>query len=468
MRYACLFVLVACSNAEETSETSSTSSTSSTITTPTVVEGDCELQTNNALRIDCNFSHLEGTNATVTATAGTVTRSFVVGAGLTSVWGLQESTAYDVAILDSAGASLYAETITTGAIPSSLELSASTTGAGNIEAVLVQDCATSAMLVTFDSVGNIIWYQDIEDLVPGAELHGYSPTENDSIILLTGRDAIAEVAMSGELLRTISLGDYGLDGVLHHDVHTRNGTIYALYAYQLGAYVYDGVYVFDGENEYLGTIKSENFFDGQAIIDSQGGAPPDAYWEGTFSDVDSIGHGNSVYMHDNGELILSFRYLNTIVSVDGDTSSGTFGVVNWMLEGIEHDEVDGDFNLVSSVTSDLDFEAPHCAQIGPSGALTLFDNGLNINSRGVTISLDGNTADITGSYELQERCSVQSSIVETKDGDMLMACAESYNVYEFSPGESNPHWTMDVEVNCPLDGGPPPPMTPRVYPVDLH
>ena len=88
MRHACLFFLVACSNVEETSQTSATSST---ITTPTVTEGDCELQTNNALRIDCNFSHLEGTNATVTTTAGTTTRSFIVGGGLTSVWGLQES-----------------------------------------------------------------------------------------------------------------------------------------------------------------------------------------------------------------------------------------------------------------------------------------------------------------------------------------------------------------------------------------
>jgi hypothetical protein len=138
-----------------------------------------------------------------------------------------------------------------------------------------------------------------------------------------------------------------------------------------------------------------------------------------------------------------------------------------MLEGTNHGEIDGDFNLVSSVTSDLDFEAPHCAQIGPSGDVTVFDNGLNTNSRGVTISLDGNTAEITGSYELQEECAVQSSIVETIDGDMLMACAESYNVYEFSPGESSPHWTMDIQVNCSQSGGPPP-MTPRALPVDLH
>jgi hypothetical protein len=207
--------------------------------------------------------------------------------------------------------------------------------------------------------------------------------------------------------------------------------------------------------------------DGQAINAWQS-PPPDQYWQGTdFSDAESVGHANSVYMDSSGELILSFRFLNAIVSVDGDHSGSTFGEVNWILEGTNHGEIDGDFNLVSSVTSDLNFEAPHCAQIGPSGDVTVFDNGLFTNSRGVTISLDGNTADITGSYELQEQCSVQSSIIETKGGDLLLGCAESFRVYEFSPGESSPQWEMDIQVNCSQNGGPPP-MTPRVLPVELH
>jgi hypothetical protein len=461
MRYASLFMLVACSGAEVSTQTSQT------ITTPTVAEGNCELQTNNALRIDCNFSNISGTNTTVTATNGATTRSFDVGSGMTTVWGLQESTAYDVVVLSSEGASLYAETITTGAIPSSLNISATTTGVGNTEAVLVQDCETSAMLVIFDSDGNIVWYQDIADLVPGAELRGYSLTKNDSIVMSTARDAVAEVAMSGELLRTIALSDHGLNGQLHHDIHSLDGDIYALYAYEREGYIYDGLYVFSNENEYLGVIESHEFLDGQAINAWQS-PPPDMYWQGTdFSDAESVGHANSVYMDSSGELILSFRFLNAIVSVDGDHSGSTFGEVNWILEGTNHGEVDGDFNLVSSVTSDLNFEAPHCAQIGPSGDVTVFDNGLFTNSRGVTISLDGNTADITGSYELQEQCSVQSSIIETKGGDLLLGCAESFRVYEFSPGESSPQWEMDIQVNCSQNGGPPP-MTPRVLPVELH
>lgn len=461
MRYVPLFILIGCSGAEVSTETSQ-------VSTPTVAEGNCELQNGNALRIDCNFSNLAGTNTTVVATDGVVARSFEVEDGLTTIWGLTEEMVYEVSVLDNTGASIYSKTITTGTIPNSVGLSASVTGTRDKGGVLVQDCASDATLVIFDDEGSIVWYQDFTDLVPGAELYGYTLTKDDSIVVSTGHDSIAEVALSGQLLRTISLSDYGLTGLLHHDIQSRNGMIYGLFAYQQGSFVYDGVYIFDEQNAHVGTIESHNFIDGQAVLDA-GFIPPDQYWSGVFSNADSAGHGNSVFMSENGELVISYRFLNTVVSLDGDHTSGTFGDVNWMLEGIDHGAIEGDFSLVSDVTADLEFEAPHCAQIGPTGALTVFDNGVGgVDARGLTISLDGNRAEITGSYNLQEECAVQSSIIEMDNGDVLLGCAETFMVYEFSPGESSPHWTMAIQTTCSQGGGGPPPMTPRALPVALH
>ena len=237
MRYLLLFTLIGCSGAEVTTQTTQ-------ISTPTVAEGACELQEDNALRIDCNFSNLSGTNTTLSATDGTIERSFDVDNGTTTIWGLTESTTYDITVLNNEGAAIYTQTVSTGALPASVGLSASVSGTGNVEGVLVQDCSSNAMLVIFDAKGSIVWYQDIAVLVPGAELLGYSLTETDSVVVLTGHDTIAEVAMSGEAIRTIALADYGLVGQLHHDIHSRNGTIYGLFAYQKDSFVYDGVFLF--------------------------------------------------------------------------------------------------------------------------------------------------------------------------------------------------------------------------------
>ncbi len=181
------------------------------------------------------------------------------------------------------------------------------------------------------------------------------------------------------------------------------------------------MHIIDESGAIVATVDTADLFDVDAASTGGGGPGGGGYWGQTFPGAEDVSHANSVYVGEDGELIVSFRFFDVVVGVDGDPDSGSFGSLLWSLEGQPGTLFDSDYDIVASAGSDDSFEAQHCARRGPSGALTLFDNKEMAQgpSRGIVVELDdaSGTADIVAEYSADEECGVQSAIYELPSGD---------------------------------------------------
>ncbi len=427
-----------------------------------VTAASCAVQSGNALRVDCAVERSEPGAVAVTLADGRVFTSDAPSTTHTVVlWGLKPSTTYGWEASATDGAPLSGD-VTTDALPGDVALSTTVTGTTpTVDAVLMPRCGTSATAVMVDGDGDIVWYQDFSEIA-GSSLYSLSWSDEGTVLASLDHDTVVEMKPAGDDTTVLDLPSLGLDGKLHHDLVKRDGRFYLLYAFARDSLVIDGVYVLANDGTLLGDIDSSAWYD-----TSSGGGPSDPYWGSVFPGAASLAHANSVSVGADGELLVSFRFLDAVVAADGAPDSAGFGDLLWALEGGTSSLISGTVDLVSSggATSDLAFEAPHCVSHAPSGRITVFDNGDHTTSRALVMAVDGTSADIEATYSMNADCPDQSSVFELDGGEVVATCAGEAFVAEFAPGASTSTWRLDVD--CSAGGGPPGPSLTRGTPVDL-
>ena len=416
----------------------------------------CSVDADNALRVRCGRRDV-GSATILKLDAGGVSRSFVWPSGAAEVvaWGLTEATPWAWSAQGVTGS------VVTGSAPAGIAPAAVVTGAPDVDALLFESCGSPGTLVMVDGAGRLVWYEDLSAVAPGVANVAYAWTEQGTVVAVMGRARLLEVAVDGSILADWDLAAAGLSGLAHHDVARAGGRTYVLYAFEDDALIVDGVAVLDDAGRLVGDLDTRRWFDADQVVPQDF----DAYWLGVFPGARSLAHANSLYAHSDGSLLVGFRYLDAVVSVDGDPGSATFGALGWAVEGRDGPGITGARALTSSVTGDVAFEAPHAAALDASGRLLLLDNGLDgaAPSRGLVLSVaTPDVAEIVEVLDLPEWCPVQGGVLARDGASTVVTCARVDEVYGFV-GDAL-MWTIDLECVAP-DSAPEPMMITRAVPV---
>ncbi|GAA3658358.1 aryl-sulfate sulfotransferase [Flavivirga jejuensis] len=221
-------------------------------------------------------------------------------------------------------------------------------------------------LLLLDNEMKIVWYHEVPRSIKVAHWtkhHTFLTILSINPTKFTRGEEIAEFDLKGDILFRIQTGKKGLDKVIHHEVRYDNHDNIMALSYVEGKY----------DMTSLGGSAQENVIgDGIIIIDKKG----NKVWEWSALDVlDPVSypgimdkkedwlHANSLWQDKEGHFLISFRNLNQIWKIHGES-----GKLIWKLGGD-----DGDFNLPDN----LKFYGQHAAHINSRGELMLLDNGLN-------------------------------------------------------------------------------------------
>lgn len=401
------------------------------------VEAACAA-TDNALRFDCaaTFGAAGAATWTVSDAAGGVLRTFDTAAGTPSdvtLWGLPPDRAltWRVASDDAAAEGV----LRTGSLPSELAaLEVTVEGAASdTDAVLVPEvCGGTGYLLVLDSAGEVVWYEATGSAQPS----GYRWTDRETALVADG-SSLTELGADGATRWTAS----GFGYPLHHDVERGGDLVYALFAHQVDDRVLDGVYVLR-DGDVVATWLLEDH------VTPTGAGEADGFWQREFPGADDWSHANSLWS-DGRDLLVSLRWQDAVLKLDGDPASDTFGAVDWVLTGTQDGDVPGDF----AWTDGGGFDGQHHASL-VDGGVTVFDNGPSAaDSRAVRIALDedASTAREVGSWSMGRHCEVQGGVSLVGDS-VLVTCATASTVSEFGAGDDAPRFTLTA--SCGGSAGP--------------
>lgn len=321
-------------------------------------------------------------------------------------------------------------TVTTGAVPGDLAARLDVTGASSTRYVGANlPCGDGANAGVWDTeTGELLWYQVLDD---NGSFGGYQMltfTEDHTVLGQSGNE-VMEVDLYGiDVLRLTEGVDYAED--LHHDLYKHDGLIYVLY--HEGANDLDGFQIWDATGAELGRWWGPDWLDVQDSRD----------WM----------HTNAIYAVD-GYVYLSLYAQNTIVKVDGDLASPTFGEPQWILGGSAPMGLGTDFSIDWSGVSGTDgFAHQHDAHLLADGRLAMLDNA---HGRGLVLSIDEVSHTVTAdeTYDASAgSCGPQGTTRQTAAGNLLVDCAGE-SIQEYAPGGNAPVWQADVVCATPSGGG---------------
>jgi hypothetical protein len=318
------------------------------------------------------------------------------------VWFLAPQTAYDVDV--TAGRGSASTTFTTGSVPADVGSTLAVTGTSstpyvgsnlpctpNVAAAAVWDTAT----------GELVWYQTLQS---SGSLFGFNMvqyTEDHTILGLTGSNVVEVDPMGRDLLRLPYTDNF------NHDLFRRDGMTWIIYSDSAGRNLtLQGVVVWDA----AGTELARFFMD--EWTDVPGNASGD--WS----------HMNSVWVDANHDLWLSLYTQDTIVKVDGEPTSATFGEPQWVLAGTAGAGLGQDFAVDWTAVSGTDaFSRQHNATILADGRLAFLDND---SGRGLVVSVDDTamTAVVDESAATgSPTCGPQGTTMQTAAGNLIVGCS---------------------------------------------
>ncbi|NQZ98953.1 MAG: aryl-sulfate sulfotransferase [Myxococcales bacterium] len=303
------------------------------------------------------------------------------------------------------------------------------------------DCGTpvlpgNQMLFIADHAGGVVWYQDPARVTGGGPIVALNFTERGTILAIHGED-IVEYTLEGDLVTHFEKG-VDFTNTVHHDVFRRGNHLFALSSVDVlfsdgTEQQYDGVMGFD-DSGWVAEWDSSGLYD---PYDSTAAIDPstDCY------SLKDCRHTNALWVGRDDSWTMSQRTPGRVIQVDGDPSSATFKEVLWELDG---QGVNGDFAIVSSVTTDLTFEGQHNVQFLPNGKLLMFDNEFDPyagaptgtgSARGLEIRLVGSNAVITDEYDTGwpgGDCSSRGSAfkIDGPSSNVLTTCADSNTIQE--------------------------------------
>lgn len=316
--------------------------------------------------------------------------------------GLQPATAYNIVVEAWKGSEHQTSpqhTFVTAPLPDPLKdaylqvLGGELPSHGYIMVPMVTD--QSSYLVAFDSTGRLSWYRDFGK-VPMVEAKQQTNGHFTAFLGATrGWDKVPgefqEVSRSGTLVRTWKAPDGYYTDSHEIQVRTENGqTVAYFFGYDFRSA--DGLPGYNAGDEIAGHQLFRVTADGAWTIvhNAWDNFSLDEMLEPPQPSGD-FDHPNSLGFDTDGNFIISYRVLGTVVKVDRET-----GKVLWHLGGKKND-----FTFINDPEGG--FSAQHDAQILQNGDLLVFDNGWRHEpqySRALEYRLDetAKTATLVWSY----------------------------------------------------------------------
>lgn len=203
-----------------------------------------------------------------------------------------------------------------------------------------------------------------------------------------------------------------------------------------GAYIIDGVYVFDENGKKVRGWDVENVFHPRGSEDTN-------FWKAYGLQGRDWAHANAVSVRNSGDFLFSLTGIHSVLLINGES-----GGVTWELNG----EDGGDFTITGSDTDNNDFFGQHHVWQRENGNIVLFDDrnthecGAQCEeARVIELKLTENhagdkTARIVREFPIGEQCSTQGSAYDVGD-NMLISCSSCTMVKEIDEQGLN-YWEM--------------------------
>lgn len=287
-----------------------------------------------------------------------------------------------------------------------------------------QPCNDEAIAVIYDTVtGELLWYHELD---PNGTLGFFDMirfTEDHTVLGETG-PSIAEVDLAGnDVVRFVRDVDYS--GFLHHDVTKHDGYIYALFQ-DTGTPTLDGFDVFDGAGLVASWYARDTLY-----------IPGNAFGDWM--------HTNTIFVDDNGDVVLSSWGQDTVLKIAGDWNQPDFGQQIWAMDGDGGGGFGDDYDIDWSGVDGSDaFRDQHDVHFMSDGRLLMLDNG---HGRGLVLTVDqvGLTATADATYPtVQSACGPQGTAAEAAGGNVMVGCSGN-DLLEYTPGNPEPVWSAETQ-----------------------
>ena len=453
-----------------TATTSTNWTIPSTSTSAEGVEASCELQADNNLRFDCTVTlSEEGALELIAFDEEGWTRTFESessGDHAVTMWGFLKQTKYGWRA-EVNGEIVASGSVTTKNTPSELraiEFNAEGEDSSADGFLIPTGCPTDNFLVVVNPAGDVLWYEPLDGTIEVVQW-----TDDGTFLMLAERAQIWELTPGGEEVFRVSRGS-DFDLPIHHDAFKRNGYVYALNgdAFENDAgeeFVLDGFYVFDASGALVGEWSLSDHL-GDIELSGEG-AGMGGFWGHVFPGAIDFSHANGIYVDEEGDIYISFRWFDGVFRVEADPEESDFGEVRWRLLGSSDLGIAGDFSMTTAVGGEANLDGQHHPALTEDGSLTVYDNRHSPEAtRTVRMELDesAGVATIVETHELPKTCDVQGGYYVLPDGGALATCPMDMEFYTFASDEPEDYrYKMDVE--C-ADSGRVAPMA-RVIPMEL-
>lgn len=351
---------------------------------------------------------------------------------------LRAETTYDYAIgvADGAGAVAFAARgrFTTGRLPEVLDTMGIAVSGRSSQPLLLTDYSVTTRsraavryLVMHDAAGQIVWYQGDIDAGPLAagdtgSLQRIVRKDDGNLVYMIRNCCIREITPWGELVAELAGGTDSGNGIPHH----------ALLPLVDGRVLYmaDTVAVFD-DRANGGARESRAVYDTLRVWAPDTGGSRELWSALDFWDIADgeervvwrrnrrrWTHGNSLALGPRGNIIMSLRNRNQIVSLSPDLRS-----IEWQLGGPGSD--------YSFPKAGDRFYRQHTATQLANGNILLFDNGLErpeseggAYSRALELRLDGERGTAVKVWEYRAEpdlfAAIRSSAYRLENGNTLV------------------------------------------------
>lgn len=351
---------------------------------------------------------------------------------------LRAETTYDYAIgvADGAGAVAFAARgrFTTGRLPEVLDTMEIGVSGRSTQPLLLTDYSVTTRsraavryLVMHDAAGQIVWYQGDVDAGPLAEgdtgsLQRIVRKGNGNLVYVIRNCCIREITPWGERIAELAGGGDSGNGIPHHGLlPLGDGRV---------LYMADTVAVFDDSGNG-GARESRAVYDTLRVWAPETGGSRELWSALDFWDIADgeervvwrrnrrrWTHGNSLALGPGGNVIMSLRNRNQIVSLSPDLRS-----IEWQLGGPGSD--------YSFPNSGDRFYRQHTATQLANGNILLFDNGLErpeeeggAYSRALELRLDADLGTAVKVWEYRAEpdlfAAIRSSAYRLENGNTLV------------------------------------------------
>lgn len=274
---------------------------------------------------------------------------------------LRESTLYNFKVSaldnDNAGKPQYSGSITSGPLPGELNLGFTATGKSTFK-LAVMDVRLIGprknYILIVDSDGKIVWYYYVSE--GPSSIHAIRQKSNANLVYIVQSLGIFEITPIGEKVNELL---FSAEENPHHEllIENDNSVIYLSEQKDVdsaSSLRYSLIRRWDQSKEEISTLWNPLTYEDKASIISEIYAP--------FVSDDMDDHSNSLFIGKRGNILLSRRHLNQVISI----APGWKGI-EWKLGGVNS-------SFTFEDPTDY-FYAQHTPIETKEGNIVLFDNG---------------------------------------------------------------------------------------------